>query len=52
MTPDEIREQSERALCPACRERRVHSQVEWANHPAAGLGQAKGEGRPVERVES
>jgi len=30
--------QREREACPACQEKRIHSNDEWANHPNAGKG--------------
>jgi len=38
LSPLERQEKQERETCPACIEKRVHSEPEWKNHPNAGHG--------------
>jgi hypothetical protein len=36
------------ADCPACKEKRLHTDEEWKNHPQAGQGSKVGDGRKQE----
>lgn len=41
MTEQDKQEARERLSCPACQERRVHTEEEWKRHPGRGKGVSK-----------
>jgi len=41
-TADQLRERTERANCPACIEKRCHTEEEWKNHPMRRHGYSDG----------